>query len=146
MKLRLAIVALGILALSQSALGGGDSWKVKVLRVENAASGAAVITLKPEEPSGPWAGCGTVTITAMFEREPWWRRTWSSNLVTPETHREALSQLSEAAKSGSTTRLGEMGSGFNAPTGRKCELESHGLALLEEFGRKRVVYSFYGAI
>ena len=125
---------------------GGQSWKVTILSVASRADESVVIKLHPEEPNGPWGACDTATIVAAYQKEPFGRRTWSEQVVTTQTHQEAIARLKEAASKGASIRIGEMGAGFKYPLAQPCLLESHGLALVEEFDHQKQVYSFYGAI
>ena len=141
-----ATVGIAAFLFCAHSIAGGDSWRVKILGAVPGANGSTIITIEPQETAGPWAKCETARISTKFQPEPLGRRTWSRDLVTERTHREALVRIAQAAKSGAVIRFGEMGPGFKYPPTRPCELESHGLALVEENGGGKEVYSFYGAI
>ena len=139
-----AILGLIIAVASNTAIAGGDSWQVKVLRVTDRGA-SSLVELAPVDRGAPWDGCATATVEASYKHEPLGRRTWSESLVTSSTQREAIQRLAAAAASGTIIRLGSMGSGVKASKSAKCTFESRGLALVEEFDGRKQVYSFHGA-
>jgi len=138
--------SLGIIALLASglSLAGGDSWQVKVLRVTE-KGGVSVVEISPIDRGAPWDGCAVATIKASYQPEPLGRRTWSENLATSSTQREAMRVLATAANAGAVVRFGSMGTGVVQRSSPKCAFESRGLALLEESDGRKQVYSFHGA-
>jgi hypothetical protein len=140
-------ILLAILAISPAiATAGGDSWKVKVVRMTPSSDGQTTLVFEPlEAERAPWAGCRTVSILIAFRPESFGKRTWSREQASEATHRQALAKLATAAKTGAPVRFGSMGSGL-LRLSDSCTFESRGLALVEEYDGREQVYSFHGPI
>ena len=130
------------------ALAGGVSWSFIVEDVQQSPARPEVtILLRPFEPGPQFPeSCPMLAVTARFEREPFWRRTWSRELVTEASHAEAVEVLRQAAANRAPVRFGSMGTGLG-PTGTgPCSMRSKGLALIEENGGTKAVFSFHDPI
>ncbi len=62
--------------------------------------------------------------------------------ATIEEYRKAIASLQKQAKVGGRFKFGIMASGYKKIEGKKNEFQSNALAIQEEHGGNRVVYSF----
>jgi hypothetical protein len=139
--MRIATAVL-LLLLPIVASAGGVSWSFRVASFEEGSP--AKVVLRPVE-QVPWfaESCSEISVSLRFKREPFWRRTWSRDLVTREKHELALKSLQAASESGTPIRFGSIGTGLSAIPGSSCSFLSNGLAELKEESGATAIYSFY---
>jgi hypothetical protein len=134
------------LLLPAPAFAGGVSSLFTVEQFSQVSAQEATIVLRPVESLSyfPESTCAQLSVTARFARESLSRSKWTRELVTEAAHAAALQNLATAATNHTPIRFGSMGSGL-APVGTdRCVTKSEGLAVFEEPGGSRAVYSFHG--
>lgn len=133
-----------ILLLATPASAGGASWSFVVETFREVSSTEAVVVLHPERQGADFPeSCRQLTVEIAFDREPFWQRTWSREQVSAATHSEALGKLRRAAAKRAPIRFGSMGSGLAPVASDPCVVRSRGLAILEEAGGEKAIFSFH---
>ena len=133
-------IAISLLALASSASAGGDSRAARIIEFIRASPSAATFVVEgTSEEMMP--GCRRITVVARYSLWTW---PWAKPTVTRDAHERALDQLYRDFSAKSDTRFGLMGSGLGDDSaGGACHFRSRAVAVLEEFGGRKVVYSFF---
>ncbi|WP_431689333.1 hypothetical protein [Hahella sp. NBU794] len=131
------VLSIALLAVPQYAVSGGTSWSFKVSAYETVSETSAIIKVIPEDHF--LYDCKEATLT--LELKP----TKTTGLfVSRESQIYSLEKLKASFLSGTAIRLGSMGNGIAHTAG--CNFRSKGLAMLDEYNGRRVVYSFHDPI
>jgi len=127
---------------------GGVDWPFEIVSYDAKGVMSAHVSLSltgnHDTPRPAIVGaCPIVVLEVDFRPEPFWRRTWTRNLVTRQTHREALRALAVSHEDGKTVRIGMMGSQGLPQGSTACSWSARGLAPLPDDGRQGPIYAFF---
>lgn len=133
-----------MLLVSWPAFSGGMSWDVSFMEFSRISATEAEATIKILSAVKSFNdGCDTAKIVFTFDDDEVKKHTYKI-FVNIMSQASALDEFEKAAKEGTNTKLGRMGSGLRK-TG-KCTFTSKGLAPIQEYNGIKVIYSFHDSI
>lgn len=130
------------------AIAGGVDWSFDILSYDARSALSADISIRfsgdagTERPAIAQA-CPVIVLEVDYRPEPFWRRTWTRNLVTRQTHRDALRTLVSSHDGGRTVRIGMMGAQGLPQGSTTCSWSARGLSTFPDEGMQGPIYAFF---
>jgi len=131
-----------------SAIAGGVDWSFDIVSYDAKSAMSADISIRfsgnagTERPAIAQA-CPVIVLEVDYRPEPFWRRTWTRNLVTRRTLRDALRTLASSHEDGRTVRIGMMGAQGLPQGSTACSWSARGLSTFPDEGMQGPIYAFF---